>query len=179
MAPDDSAVGTSIDNARAAIIQIDSLYKRAHGISGVADGVLDAALSTKTDQARDLLDGYCTIINMFITGWREALPDHEMDVLSGLIPVMVSRFRQMTTTVAPSTIPTMAAVMTAAAIVVSPNLWRAQHSTLVAGQLSHATVQAGPGFPQRTHRLFHSRPSCHPSEQRRTPCPSRARVQPN
>jgi hypothetical protein len=126
MAPDDSAVGTSIDNARAAIIQIDSLYKRAHGISGVADGVLDAALSTKTDQARDLLDGYCTIINMFITGWREALPDHEMDVLSGLIPVMISRFRRMTTTVVPSTIPTMAAMMTAAAIDVSPNLWRAQ-----------------------------------------------------
>ena len=126
MAPDDSAVGTSIDNARAAIIQIDSLYKRAHGISGVADGVLDAALSTKTAQARDLLDGYCTIINMFITGWREALPDHEMDVLSGLIPVMVSRFRQMPTTVAPSTIPTMAAMMTAAAIGVNPNLWRAQ-----------------------------------------------------
>ena len=126
MAPNDSAVGTSIDNARAAIIQIDSLYKRAHGISGAADGVLNAALSTKTDQARDLLDGYCTVINLFITGWREALPDHEMDVLAGLIPVMVSRFRQMTTTIAPSTIPTMAAVMTAAAIGVNPNLWRAQ-----------------------------------------------------
>jgi hypothetical protein len=48
------------------------------------------------------------------------------DLLTEVISGTVRRLRGMTRSVAPSTIPTMAAMMTAAAIETSPNGWRAQ-----------------------------------------------------
>jgi hypothetical protein len=71
--------------------------------------------------------GYCTIIYLFNTGWRKACEAHAKDVLAEIVPGVIARLREMTRSVAPSAIPTMAAMMTAAAIEASPNLWRAQY----------------------------------------------------
>ena len=47
--------------------------------------------------------------------------------LAEIIPVIVSRLRLMTRNVAPSVIPTMAAMITASAMGISPQLWRCQY----------------------------------------------------
>jgi hypothetical protein len=47
-------------------------------------------------------------------------------VLKTAVPGVVATLRQMRKNVAPSTIPTMAAMLTAAAMDLSPNAWRLQ-----------------------------------------------------
>ena len=92
------------------------------------------------EQACDVLDGYCTIIYLFITMWRKAAEASGADLLADVLPGVITRLREMTRNVAPSTIPTMAAMMTAAVIGASPTLWRAQFGDWQSEEL--AAVQA-------------------------------------
>lgn len=134
MALDISAAGTPIGDVATAIMDIDSTLNRVRGTGGgppdqqPARGEnLAAGLVIHTiDEAREVLTGYCTVIYLFIVAWRKACEACGKDVLAEIVPGIVDRLRIMTRTVAPSTIPTMAAMMTAAAMDASPDLWRAQ-----------------------------------------------------
>lgn len=77
-------------------------------------------------QARAVLTGYCTVIYLLITWWRKASEASGKDLLPEVISTTVARLQDMTRTVAPSAIPTMAALLTAAAISASPDRWWAQ-----------------------------------------------------
>jgi hypothetical protein len=68
---------------------------------------------------------------MLIAGWRNTLNEGDTNegdrfVLEKLLPEVVTGLRHMTVHVAPSTIPTMAAMLTATALGLSPNRWREQ-----------------------------------------------------
>lgn len=62
-----------------------------------------------------------------LTMWRKTAEASGKDLLAEVIAGVVTRLREMPRHVAPSTIPTMAAMMTAAAMPASPTLsWRPQ-----------------------------------------------------
>jgi hypothetical protein len=130
MAPDISGTRADAGDVVTAIMEIDSFIKRIHGTgSGRPDesGELVAEQVVPTArQARGVLNGYCTVIYMFITMWRKASEATDRDLVAGAIAATVTGLRGMTRTVAPSTIPTMVALMTACAIDASPTLWRTQ-----------------------------------------------------
>jgi hypothetical protein len=141
MAPDISAARAPVGDVATAITDIDSMLKRIHGTSGTRDS--EPAIKHLIDtpeQARDMRDGYCTVIYLFITMWRKAAEASGDDLLADVIPGTITRLREMTRNVAPSTIPTMAAMMTAAVMEASPTLWRAQFGDWQREEL--AAVQA-------------------------------------
>lgn len=140
MAPDISAARAPAGDVAAAIMDIDSMLKRIHGSSGTGGTGLAAQLVDTAEQARDVLDGYCTVIYLFITMWRKTAEASGANLLADVLPGVITRLREMTRTVAPSTIPTMAAMMTAAVLGASPTLWRAQFGDWQPEEL--AAVQA-------------------------------------
>ncbi|MET9886088.1 hypothetical protein ABZZ20_23710 [Streptomyces sp. NPDC006430] len=77
--------------------------------------------------ARDLLDGACTLIYMFMTWLRKAYEDHDKDVIEYVVPNLVATMRTMPRSIRPETIPTMAGMVIAAGTGLSPNLWRKQY----------------------------------------------------
>jgi hypothetical protein len=126
MGPDISGSSADAGDVVAAIMEIDSCLKRVHGGSGEIDEVTSGQVVATADQARQVLIGYCTVIYLFITLWRSASESSGKDLVAETISGTITRLRQMTRTVATSTIPTMAALMTAAAIEASPDRWREQ-----------------------------------------------------
>jgi hypothetical protein len=141
MGPDISGSRGDAGDVTTAIMEIDSYLKRVHGPAGQPMEDLVAGQIVPTEaQARQVLTGYCTVIYLFITAWRDASESSGKDLLAEVISSTVARLRQMTRNVAPSAIPTMAALMTAAAIQASPNLWRAQFGDWRAEELT--AVQA-------------------------------------
>lgn len=125
--PDISAARAPAGDIATAIMDIDSILRRIHaaGESGSAGLGAEDVIETE-QQARDVLDGYCTVIYLFLTMWRKTAEASGKDLVAEVIGGVVTRLRQMTRNVAPSAIPTMAAMMTAAAMEASPTLWRAQ-----------------------------------------------------
>jgi hypothetical protein len=83
-------------------------------------------------QALDVLRGYCTLIYLFVTGWGKLYEECGKDVIAEIVPSTVEALRAMRAmramrkNVAPSTIPTMAAMLTAAGMGASPDRWRGQ-----------------------------------------------------
>ncbi|GAA2230705.1 hypothetical protein [Streptomyces nogalater] len=77
--------------------------------------------------ARDLLDGACTIIYMFMTWLRMAYEDHDKDVVEYVVPSLVASMRMMPKSIRPEAIPTMAGLVVAAGMGLSPSLWRKQY----------------------------------------------------
>lgn len=127
MAPDISAAHAPAGDVATAIMDIDSLLRRIHAADGTGGtGLAAEQLIDTPQQARDVLNGYCTVIYLFITMWRRTAEASGEALLAEVITGIVTRLREMTRNVAPSTIPTMAAMMTAAAVEASPTLWRAQ-----------------------------------------------------
>ncbi|MDP9950529.1 hypothetical protein J2S51_003283 [Streptomyces sp. DSM 41269] len=75
----------------------------------------------------DILDGACTLIFMYMKWLREAHEAHDKDVIEYVVPTLVTTLRQMPISIPPETIPTMSGMVIAAAIGLSPTLWRQQY----------------------------------------------------
>jgi hypothetical protein len=127
MAPDIGTEGVPAGDVAGAMMEVDALLQRIHGLGSERDEVLDPAfLATTAEQVRQRIEGYCSLIYIFISGWCNTLDERGKGVLKEIIPEVVDGLRQMPVSVAPSTIPTMAAMLTAAALGKSPTAWRTQ-----------------------------------------------------
>jgi hypothetical protein len=89
------------------------------------------------EAAGEVLDGVCTLIYLFMEWLRKAHEAHDRDVLEHVVPYLVGTMRNMPRSVKPEAIPTMAGMLTAAAIGLSPTLWRKQY-----GAWNHAEMTA-------------------------------------
>lgn len=92
--------------------------------------------------ARDLLDGAYTLVYMYVTWLRKAYEEHEKDVVEYVVPDLVATMSTMRRSVRPETIPTMAGLVIAACIGLSPNLWREQFGEGTKGELNALEVTA-------------------------------------
>ncbi|MEU1805464.1 hypothetical protein [Streptomyces sp. NPDC019937] len=84
------------------------------------------AASLGPDEAKDMLDGACTLIYMFMQWLRMAYEDHDRDVIEYVVPSFVASMRMMRKSICPEVIPTMTGLVVAAGTGLSPNLWRKQ-----------------------------------------------------
>ncbi|MEU9145036.1 hypothetical protein [Streptomyces sp. NPDC048349] len=115
----------------AALMVIDSRLKAIHEGKTKTDPeqrlLMDQFLSSLgPGGAHDLLDGACTLIYMFMTWLRKAYEDHDKDVIEYVVPDLVATLRTMSRSVRPEAVPTMAGMVIAAGIGLSPSLWRKQ-----------------------------------------------------
>lgn len=90
----------------------------------------------------EVLDGTCTLIYMFMTWLRKAHEEHDKDVIEYVIPGLVASMRQMTRSVPPEVIPTMAGLVIAAGTGLSPNLWRMQYGDWTLAEMTPLEVTA-------------------------------------
>ncbi|WP_369199328.1 hypothetical protein [Streptomyces sp. PU-14G] len=116
----------------AALMMVDSRLKSIHEGKDANDPEQKALVEQLTASlgrkgARDLLDGACTLIYMFMRWLREAHEDHDKDVIEYVVPNLVATMRMMPKSVRPEAIPTMAGLVIAAGTGLSPNLWRKQY----------------------------------------------------
>ncbi|MFF7334761.1 hypothetical protein ACIQU5_07120 [Streptomyces sp. NPDC090306] len=115
-----------------ALMLIDSRLRSIRGGSTAADPEHRAlteqfAASLDPEGARDVLDGACTLIYMFMTWLKKAHDDHGKDTIEYVVPTLVATMRRMPRSISPEAIPTMAGLVVAAGIGLSPNLWREQY----------------------------------------------------
>ncbi|MEU6215604.1 hypothetical protein ACN6AT_32795 [Streptomyces sp. JL4002] len=119
-----------------ALMVIDSRLRAVYEGRVGADAEAEAEQRLLTDQfaasmapgeARDLLDGACTLIYMFMTWLRKAYEAHDRDAIEHVVPDLVATMRMMPRSVRPEAIPTMAGMVVAAGTGLSPNLWRKQY----------------------------------------------------
>jgi hypothetical protein len=90
-------------------------------------GDLDVTVLRSPEEARDLLDGYCTVVFVIVAWACAAAGDKPEDALSSVVHMLFARLRLLKKAVAPSAIPTMVALVTAAALGSSPQRWREQY----------------------------------------------------
>jgi hypothetical protein len=93
-------------------------------------GRLDVSVVKTAEDARELLDGYCTVV-FVIVQWAmasgeepEAKPE---DALATVVRMLFSRLRLLKRAVPSASVPTMIALVTAAAMGHSPQRWREQY----------------------------------------------------
>ncbi|MFJ6794947.1 hypothetical protein [Streptomyces sp. NPDC091268] len=115
-----------------AIMMIDSRLKGIHGGKPKHDPQQQQLIEQFTASldrkgAKDLLDGVCTLIFMFMTWLRKAHEEHDKDVIEYVVPNLVATLRMMPRNIRPETIPTMAGLVIAAGTGLSPTLWRKQY----------------------------------------------------
>jgi hypothetical protein len=111
-----------------AIMHIDGLLRRAHAAAADGSGQADAPpVLLSLDEQRDAFDGTCSLIYLFTTVFREAAEAEGEDVLATVVPELVRTLGYMKENVAAAAIPMMAAMVTAAALGMSPNLWRLRY----------------------------------------------------
>lgn len=122
-----------VGDVGAALMMVDARLKAVHGGASTGDDPEQRAL---TDQfiaslgpgdARDVLDGACTLIFVFMKWLREAYEDHGKDPVEHVVPSLVATMRQMPKSIRPEAVPTMAGLLVAAAMDLSPDLWRRQY----------------------------------------------------
>nr|WP_223183941.1 MULTISPECIES: hypothetical protein [unclassified Streptomyces] len=77
--------------------------------------------------AKDLLDGACTLVFMYMKWLRSACEEHDKDIVEFVVTPMVATMRKMSRSIRPETIPTMAGLVIAAGMGLSPSLWRQQY----------------------------------------------------
>ncbi|MFF3016585.1 hypothetical protein [Streptomyces sp. NPDC057939] len=124
----------------AALMMIDSRLKAVYDGRTETDPEQRALIdqlagSMDAEGVRDLLDGACTLIYMFMTWLRQAHEDQDKDVIEYVVPNLVASLRAMPRSVRPETVPTMAGLVIAAGTDLSPNLWRRQY-----GEWTHAEM---------------------------------------
>jgi hypothetical protein len=113
-----------------AIMHVDALLRRAHAEAAGGDGQADAPpVLLSLDEQRDAFDGTCSLIYLFTTVFREAAEAEGEDVLATVVPELVRTLGYMKENAAPAAIPMMAAMVTAAALGMSPNLWRLRYGS--------------------------------------------------
>jgi hypothetical protein len=127
MAPDMSAARAPAGDVVGAILEIDSMLKKVNGTARAEDSDLGFPLVGSATEASDLLDGLCTLLELFVTAFRQACEVAAQDVLAETVPYVIDRLRGMRRGVQPEAIPAMAGLMTAAALGLSPSLWRASY----------------------------------------------------
>jgi hypothetical protein len=91
----------------------------------------DMPVIAGAEDARDLLDGYCTVVYViiqFACAAREASGGTAADALAEIVRMLFSRLTLLKRVVPPSAIPTMIALATAAAMESSPQRWRDQYA---------------------------------------------------
>jgi hypothetical protein len=91
----------------------------------------DMPVVAGAEDARDLLDGYCTVVYViiqFACAAREASGGTAADALAEIVRMLFSRLTLLKRVVPPSAIPTMIALATAAAMESSPQRWRDQYA---------------------------------------------------
>jgi hypothetical protein len=88
----------------------------------------DMPVVTGAEDARDLLDGYCTVIYVIIQWAREADGGTAADALAEIVRMLLPRLTLLKRVVPRSAIPTMIALVTAAAMEGSPQRWRDQYA---------------------------------------------------
>jgi hypothetical protein len=116
----------------AALLIVDSRLKSVHSGRTGADPEQQAlnaqfTASLSPAEARDVLDGTCTLIYMFMVWLRKAHEEQGKDVVEYVVPHLVATMRRLTKSVRPEAIPTMAGMVIAAGTGLSPNLWRQQY----------------------------------------------------
>ena len=136
-----------------AILQVDSrlkaIYRRIEASSRGAEpadeltvaglaastsrdalGGLDVSVVKTAEDAKELLDGYCTVV-FVIVQWamksRQAPGTKPEDALADVVRMLFSRLRLLKRAVPPASVPTMIALVAAAAIGHSPQRWREQY----------------------------------------------------
>jgi hypothetical protein len=93
-------------------------------------GGLDVSVVKTAEDARELLDGYCTVVFVIVAWARES---HEArgadadDALVDVVRMLFLRLRMLKRAVPPSSVPTMIALVTAAIMGLSPQRWREQY----------------------------------------------------
>ncbi|MER7793881.1 hypothetical protein [Streptomyces sp. NPDC097640] len=116
----------------AALMMIDSRLKSIYDGQAETDPEQRALTDQLTESlgpggADAVLDGTCTLIFMFMKWLRMAYEDHGKDVIEYVVPNLVATMRVMPRSVRPEAIPTMAGLLVAAGIGLSPSLWRKQY----------------------------------------------------
>ncbi|MFC6881552.1 MULTISPECIES: hypothetical protein [Actinomadura] len=129
-----------IGDVGAALLLIDSRIKGFQSERPEMDPeqhrLIDQFLrSFDSEGANDVLDGACTLIYLYVEWLRQAHEHLERDVIEYVLPYVVGTMRMMTRSIEPETIPTMAGMMVAAAIGVSPTLWRRQYGPWLRAEL--------------------------------------------
>lgn len=115
-----------------ALMVIDSRLARLRSDAARAEAEQEELLSQffgsfDAESANAVIDGTCTLIYLYMRWLREADEAQDGDVLEHVLPYVVGTMQMMKRSVRPETIPTMAAMMTAAVIGLSPTLWREQY----------------------------------------------------
>lgn len=136
-----------VGDVDAALMMIDSRLKGIHAGRTETDPEQQALIDQLTASmgprgAKDLLDGACTLIFMFMTWLRKAHEDHDKDVIEYVVPNLVGTMRMMPKSVRPEAIPTMAGLVIAAGTELSPNLWRKQYGDWTKEELTPLEVTA-------------------------------------
>lgn len=131
----------------AALMVIDSRLKSIHDGNTETDAEQQALIDQFTatlgpEGAKDLLDGACTLIFMFMTWLRKAHEDHDKDVIEYVVPTLVATMRMMPRSVRPEAVPTMAGLVIAAGTGLSPNLWRQQYGEWTEEEMTPLEVTA-------------------------------------
>lgn len=116
----------------AALMMIDSQLKSVYGGRSEVDPeqqefIEQFAASLGPTGAKDVLDGACTLIFMFMKWLRMAYEAEGQDVIACVVPNLVATMRMMPRSIRPETIPTMAGLVIAAGTDLSPSLWRQQY----------------------------------------------------
>ncbi|MBO1416514.1 hypothetical protein [Streptomyces sp. FH025] len=124
-----------------ALMVIDSrlkaIYDGKSGTDPEQERMIDQfAASMGAAGFNELLDGTCTLIYMLMNWLRQALENHEEDVVEFVVPSLVASMRMMPRTFRPEVVPTMAGLLTAAGTGLSPNLWRAQYGPWTDAELN-------------------------------------------
>ena len=91
----------------------------------------DMPVVAGAEDARDLLDGYCTVVYVIIR-WacaaREASGGTAAEALAEIVRMLLPRLTLLKRVVPRSAVPTMIALVTAAAMESSPQRWRDQYA---------------------------------------------------
>ncbi|MET9293128.1 hypothetical protein [Streptomyces sp. NPDC003077] len=131
----------------AALMMIDSRLKAIHDGKTEIDPEHEALIHQFTESlgpkgARDVLDGACTLIYMFMVWLRQAHEEHDKDVIEYVVPSLVATMRMMPKSVRPEAVPTMAGLVIAAGTGLSPNLWRKQYGDWTEEEMTPLEVTA-------------------------------------
>ncbi|MEU6405772.1 hypothetical protein [Streptomyces sp. NPDC046985] len=118
-----------VGDVGAALMMIDSQLKKIRGGTTALDPAQQAlidqfAASLSPEGVDDVLDGVCTLIYVFMKWLRAAYEAHDKDVIEHVVPHLVATLRKMPKSVRPETVPTMAGLVVAAGLGLSPSLWR-------------------------------------------------------
>jgi hypothetical protein len=136
-----------VGDVGAALMMIDSRLKAMYDEKTQTDAERQALTDQFTASlgpsgVDDMLDGACTLIYMFMQWLRMAYEDHGKDVIECVVPNLVATMRMMPNSIRPEAIPTMAGLLVAAGIGLSPNLWRKQYGYWTKDEMNPLEVTA-------------------------------------